>query len=611
MEMKMTTAIKQIPLSKLVTSEENVRKTNGKDGLKELAASIKAHGLLQNLTVKPSGKKFEVIAGGRRLSALNILASAKELPKDTPVPCNVIGDDEKARELSLAENVGQAPMHPADQYEAFSALHVQEGMSAEDIASRFGVSVSLVKQRLSLGAVSPKLMRLYRNGDLNLDQLSAFTICPDHKRQERVWKDLPRYSLDRRSILEALSEGHVPSDDRRARFVGAKAYQKAGGTIVRDLFDDEHSGYFADADLLNRLVRERLQAHAAPVLAEGWKWVSVEPVFDRQLTASMRRVHPCTARLSKADQARVDALEAEHESLVYGESVDEEDVSDEAERIEREIKALTGDPAFDPAEIARAGAYVSLGADGEPEIKRGFVRTEDDKPAADEEGGDGEICVEEKAKGEKPISAALVAELTATRTVLLRASLSKLPNIALIAVTHALAANVFYSHKGEHSCLEMWERSTCVAQLAPKAEELPEAIDLRAQHEAWQARLPDDPASLWEFLVNADEQCRSGLLAYCAALSVNALRLPKAFETGAWKHADALASAVGLDMSAHWQPTAANYFGRVSKERVLEAVREGASGQEANRLGSMKKQDMAAAAERLLAGKGWLPPPLR
>jgi ParB family transcriptional regulator, chromosome partitioning protein len=77
-------------------------------------------------------------------------------------------------------------MHPADQFEAFAKLHGDEGMAAEDIAARFGVSAAVVRQRFKLAAVSPKLMQAYRDDELNLDQLTAFAITDDHARQEQV-----------------------------------------------------------------------------------------------------------------------------------------------------------------------------------------------------------------------------------------------------------------------------------------------------------------------------------------------------------------------------------------------------------------------------------------
>ncbi len=71
--------------------------------------------------------------------------------------------------------------------------------------------------------------------------------------------------------------------------------------------------------------------------------------------------------------------------------------------------------------------------------------------------------------------------------------------------------------------------------------------------------------------------------------------------------ADRLAEAVSLDMTAHWAPTVRTYLGRVTKTHILAAVREAVSIEAPDRMADMKKQDMAEAAEQLLAGTGWLP----
>ena len=128
--------IKMITLTDLVPSPDNVRKTGAANGIEELAASIAAHGLLQNLQVrKADSGKFEVVAGGRRLAALNLLAKRKAVAPDAPIPCHIV-EDGISEEISLAENAVREDMHPADQYEAFAKLHHQHGMNAEDIAAR-------------------------------------------------------------------------------------------------------------------------------------------------------------------------------------------------------------------------------------------------------------------------------------------------------------------------------------------------------------------------------------------------------------------------------------------------------------------------------------------
>jgi ParB family transcriptional regulator, chromosome partitioning protein len=265
-----------VPLCQLKKPPKNVRQIpHSKADIKALAASIAAVGMLQYPLVepevgpkgKPTGNYLVNAGEGRRLAQL-LRAKRKEIKSGEPARC-ILDTNHNATEISLAENAVRTIMHPADQYEAFAKLHNEDGMSAEDIAARFGVTAAVVRQRLKLGAVSSKLMKLYRDGKICLDQLSAFTITEDHARQERVWSELPSFNRSREAILRALSEGQVRSTDRRALFVGASAYEEAGGSIVRDLFDSKGGGFFADADLLNRLAAEKLQVFAGKVAAEG------------------------------------------------------------------------------------------------------------------------------------------------------------------------------------------------------------------------------------------------------------------------------------------------------------------------------------------------------
>jgi ParB family chromosome partitioning protein len=157
-----------IPLNKLPSWAENVRKTGASDGIDELAASIAAHRLLQSLVVRKSARgKFAVVAGGRRLLALNALAERGQLSADLSVECRVIDADIDATEIGLAENVVRRPMHPADQFEAFAAL-ITKGASVTDVAARFGVSEGIVTARMKLGRVSPRLVDAYRAGEMSL-----------------------------------------------------------------------------------------------------------------------------------------------------------------------------------------------------------------------------------------------------------------------------------------------------------------------------------------------------------------------------------------------------------------------------------------------------------
>jgi ParB family chromosome partitioning protein len=131
------------------------------------------------------------------------------------------------------------------------------------------------------------------------------------------------------------------------------------------------------------------------------------------------------------------------------------------------------------------------------------------------------------------------------------------------------------------------------------------------RHANWARQMPRDVTSLWTFVTELDHDSRMALFAHCVALTVNAVRLPWERKPRALATADQLAEAVSLDMTGYWRPTVRTYLGRITKARILEAVREAVSDEAVDRMAQMKKQDMAEAAEQLLAATGWLPALMR
>lgn len=602
-----------VPLNKLKKSPKNVRKVpHAKAEITALAASIGAIGMLQYPVVEPEtgarGKPtgfYLVNAGeGRRLAQL-LRAKRKEIKADEPIRC-ILDTEHNGTELSLAENAVRCAMHPADQYEAFVKLHREDGMGPEDIAARFGVTAAVVRQRLKLGAVSPKLMTLYRKGEMSLDQLSAFAITEDHERQERVWTELPRFNHSREAILRALSEGQVRSDDRRALFVGAKAYEALGGIIIRDLFDARGGGFYADAELLDRLVRDKLEAHAEQVAREGWRWVTAAVEFDHEAAADMRRVFPKRVPLSQAERKRLRKLEARYKALFdrYPDGEMPREQAAKLARIEAAVDALQKEE-FRKQDLARAGAFVTLAHDGTVRIERGLVRAEDEPEAKTKAKPNGKG---EDHDGPAPLSEKLVAELTAYRTSALQNELAQHPATALLAVVHALALDLFYQGS-EASCLVFSLKRAWLSTYAPGIDESAAEQQTAARHAEWGKRLPEEPSQLWTFLHGLTDAERLELLAHCVSQGVNALQV-RGYSPAALAHADVLVRETGLDMATYWQPSAANYLARVSKERILDALREGGTG-DVTTIAKLKKPAMAEAAEKLLSGKGWLPSVLR
>lgn len=635
---------RDIPFNKLVLSQSNVRHVKAGVSIEELAEDIARRGLLQGLSVRAVADAdgvetgmFEIPAGGRRYRALELLVKRKRLAKTAPVPC-VVREGGIAEEDSLAENVQRAPLHPLDQFRAFLALR-EKGQSEEEIAAAFFVSVNVVKQRLKLASVSPKLLDVYADDGMTLDQLMAFTVSGDHERQEQVFERL-QHSYDKQPnvIRRMLTEGAARASDKRAHFIGVDAYIEAGGTVLRDLFQGDDGGWLQDVALVDLMVAEKLKEEAAKIAAEGWKWIEVAPDFAYGHSFGLRQLRGEPVPLTAEEEATRDAFQAEFDRLSE-EYADADELPDEVDErlgeLETALEAFEDRPlSFDPEEISRAGAFVSIAHDGRVRIERGYVRPEDEMPIepeadadeADQVGitpasaeGDDTSAIEpptapsepDEGEGLSPISDRLMTELTAHRTLGLRQALGEHPDIAFLAALHALTLKVFY-HYGSDSCLELDLKSVGFGTQAPGLNDSASAEAIRVRHESWTKALPKESADLWEALQGWDADSRSALFAHVVGLSVNAVHEAWNRRPRALAHADRLAQAVDLDMAAAgWRPTVDAFLGRVTKARILQAVAEAKGQRTADRIEHLKKGEMAAEAATLLADSGWLPEPLR
>ncbi|MBI1425753.1 MAG: DNA-binding protein [Gammaproteobacteria bacterium] len=656
---------RDIPFHNLVLSQSNVRRVKAGISVDELAESIARRGLIQSLHVRPvigedgaETGKFEVPAGGRRYRALELLVKQKRLAKSAPVPCIVSTADDSVLidEVSLAENIERAPLHPLDQFRAFQAMR-EKGMTEEAIAAAFFVDAKVVKQRLRLVTVAPVLLEVYAADEMTLEQLMAFTVSSDHVRQAQVWEAVKNsWSKEPYQIRRMLTETAVRASDKRVRFLGLEAYETAGGYVLRDLFQQDDGGWLQDPVLLERLVGEKLKAEADTIAAGGWKWIEVAVGFPYGHTMGLRELLGTTIDLTDDERASREALRDEYDRLEadYGEADDlPEEVDHRLGEIERQLSAFNSRPmAFDPAEVGRAGAFVSIDSDGSLLVERGFVRPEDEDrvaqagEASDDDadstqsmdadrsesraavismGGETRTPEDDEDEGDaiKPLPERLVIELTAHRTLALRDAVANNPRIAMTALLHKLVVDCFVS-RASGSALEAMVREIHLpVQAADLADSYP-AHSIDTRHASWKADMPlgqgDDV--LWDWLHSLDEASRQALLAHCLSFGVNALyERPNPYSgMGISQHgldrrlreADRLARTTQLDLvEAGWKPTVANYLGRVTKSRILEAVREGVGESAAQLIDHLKKGDMAREAERLLDGSGWLPEPLR
>ncbi|HDT6511403.1 TPA: ParB/RepB/Spo0J family partition protein [Klebsiella aerogenes] len=614
-----------VPLSRLVSrpAGRNVRKTP-RMSIPELAASIARVGLLQNLIViAADGERYEVVAGGRRLAALKLLAKKRRISKEWEVPCLLVADG-TARTASLTENVQREAMHPADQFEAFAAL-VAEGRSIEAIAADFSVTPLVVQRRLKLANVSPRLLADYRAEAVTLDQLMALAITDDHAAQESAFYDAPTWQRQPSALRDRLTEREIDAHRHPlVRFVGLDTYEASGGGIRRDLFAEGDTGvYLTDAALLERLAQDRLAVIATEVKAEGWAWVDVTSAMTHADLHVFQRAPRERREPTKREAQRIEKLQIKlHElAAAVDAALDAEDeekadaLQEEGEALGEQLQVLE-DGLLDYAANVKtaAGAIVAIDRNGEAVIHRGLLREAEAKALRTLErlrqgfGSDGEAGNDEEGEDEQPKTAAisdrLAQRLSAHRTAALQIEVARHPQVALAALVHGMVQTVLQERHYGHDLplgmsLQVQDR---LENMAPDIPDSPAAVALRELQQVAGEALPQDSAELFAVLLAKPQDELVRLLAVCVASTVDAVT-PRAtqHQPGA-----ELAQAVGLDMATWWQPTAAGYFKHVPKAAILEAVGQFAPSH-VTRLEKLKKADIASEAERLADGTGWMP----
>lgn len=617
-----------VPLSRLVSrpTGRNVRKTS-RMSIPELAASIQRVGLLQNLIVIASadGEHYEVVAGGRRLAALKLLAKKRRISKEWEVPCLLVADG-TARTASLTENVQREAMHPADQFEAFAAL-VAEGRPIEDIAADFSVSPLVVQRRLKLANVSPRLLADYRAEAVSLDQLMALAITDDHAAQESAFYDAPTWQRQPSALRERLTEREIDAYRHPlVRFVGLDTYEAAGGGIRRDLFAEGDAGvYLTDAALLERLAQDKLAGIAAEVKAEGWAWVDATPSVTHADLHAFQRAPRERREPNKREAVRIEKLQAKLHELAEAVDTaldaDDEEKADalqeEGEALGEQLQALEdGLQDYGATVKAAAGAIVTIDRSGEAVIHRGLMREAEAKAlrtlerlrqgfgSEGEAGNDDEGEEADDAPKPAAMSDRLAQRLSAHRTAALQAEVARHPQVALAALVHGMVQTVLQgSHYGHDLplgvSLKVQDR---LEGIAPDIPDSPAAVALRELQQVAGEGLPEDSAELFAVLLAKSQDELVRLLAVCVAVTVDVVT-PRAaqHQPGA-----ELAQAVGLDMDAWWKPTADGYFQHVPKAAILEVVEQYAPAH-VTRLAKLKKGDIASEAERLADGTGWMP----
>lgn len=173
------TAFRELALEQLRESTTNPRRRF--TALDELAASIRVHGILEPLLVRPVNGHHEIVAGARRYRAAQLAGLAQ-------VPCLVRElDDHAAMEASIVENLQRADVHPLDEADGYAALMQADGAYTVDaIAAKVGKSPSYVRNRLKLGTLSPDVRTAFEDDRITAGHALLIARVPADRQAEAL-----------------------------------------------------------------------------------------------------------------------------------------------------------------------------------------------------------------------------------------------------------------------------------------------------------------------------------------------------------------------------------------------------------------------------------------
>lgn len=412
----------RISIANLTVSEMNPRQDVPEADVIELSESLMAAGLIQNIAGFGDETGAEIVAGGRRLRALQYLAqkheNLAETRPDLAFPLVLLAPDKATAQLwANTENVARRDLTPAEEIRAYGKME-QAGSPADAIARAFAVTEKHVYRRLSLANLPEAVIDALEAGEINLSAAACFTISNDDEQSLKVLERIKGGNYSDYNIKQYLKPESVRGSDRTAKFVGEADYKEAGGVLGGDLFAEEL--LFDSPDVLAECFTKKLtEAANAKMEAEGWKWVDVYhddyihywlSPFDKY-----EEIRPIRGELTEQQGERYDELE----ELANSDVIDE---AGEAELSALEA-ILEGEYTDDQKQVA--GVVVYVGRGGELKVSDAYVKPEDQDEAV--KAG---VLASKKAtvapKKEKPaftqsfVDDMVAIRLAATQTALLR-----------------------------------------------------------------------------------------------------------------------------------------------------------------------------------------------
>ncbi|HBW1245186.1 ParB/RepB/Spo0J family partition protein [Klebsiella pneumoniae] len=596
--------IEMVPLSALVKSPLNVRTIPyPPESVREMADSILAVGLIQNLVVHtlPDGLSG-VAAGGRRLAALQLLQREQRIDAGHQVIVKRVSD-ELAVVASMVENNNRVAMHPAEQISGFRTLS-EQGKTPAQIGDQLGYSSRHVQRMLKLASLAPELIALLAENTLDVEQCQALSLESDPARQVEIYQRVKaQHSYAPAHMLKrAITDTEISVRDARFMFVGREAYEAAGGEVREDLFSAQEGDGTADGVLVGRLVQEKLESAALAVeMQEGWSWSLAREGAVRNYGDDREHylvLPEPEGELSADEQRRLDELYATQEATATYE--------DEAaiQVLIDEIEEAASIRAWTPEQKAACGVVVSL-SDGELCIQRGVQKKVQAAVADAQESTVSQASIPDVAEG---ISVPLLKKMSSERTLAVQAELVRQPQKAVALMVWRLCSCVF------HYCITT--RHPFVMNLGVHHSSLTSEAPTGENGQAWQslmqekarleAMLPEGWKNDFTTFFALDGQTLMSLMVFCTACSVDGVQTREHGHTSR-SDLDGVEAALGFHLRNWWQPTADNFLGLLSKNQIVAALKDAGLTGAASDAEKMKKGDAASHAEQWLSGTRWVP----
>ncbi|MCT4709201.1 ParB/RepB/Spo0J family partition protein [Enterobacteriaceae bacterium H11S18] len=596
--------VEYVKLSRLVKSPLNVRSVPyAAEGVRELADSILAIGLLQNLVVHAlEDGTYGVAAGGRRLTAMQLLVGCGSYIGNEEVAVQII-PEHLARAASLAENVQRCDMHPAEQIVAFRTLS-EEGKTPARIGDVLGYGPRHVQRMLKLSQLAPAILDALAKDELTTEHCHALALENDPTRQVQVLEAARQSAWNGKiepwKIRNLVTDNEVSTDSALFRFVGESAF--ADGDIRRDLFSENDGGYI-DPVLLKTRALEKLQQEAENIRStEGWAWClhrfdSLNDYGeDAQLYVLQDEPEPV---YTPEEETRLALLQAQ-----YDEVVSQCEASDALELEMDAIENAAMSRAWEGEPKDNRGVVVSWEY-GKPHVQRGVQH----RQANDEEEAHTGSQVYTYTRTPEPvddISLPLVTKMSSERTLAVQAALMQQPNKAVAMLVWTLCQKLFSSRSTDTLQINLTCSHYSLSNNAPSEKSGTAFLALMEEKKRLKALLPDGWEDDFTLFFTLSGELLMSLMAFSAACSVDGVQTREHGFTSR-SRLDTLETALNFDLRDWWQPTKVGYFGQISKAQIVDALNDAGLTGAARDADKMKKMDAAELAESHMAANRWVP----